>query len=102
MEKLPQSFGLEVTKGKFPHGFVKRDTLSYVEKTPSFSYWKHLSKKEFKKIYRIDLNLKQESISYLEKDLWSLLSREEWWILLIGMFLTNMIYKWQIVWLYPD
>jgi hypothetical protein len=38
LDKLCESFGVEVVKGKFPHNFVNRDTLNYVGNTPDFSY----------------------------------------------------------------
>jgi len=35
---LSHSFGLDVTKGHFPHKFVKKDTLNYIGNTPSIEY----------------------------------------------------------------
>ena len=35
---LSRSFDVDVTKGYFPHKFVKRDTLNYVGNTPSIKY----------------------------------------------------------------
>jgi DNA polymerase type B, organellar and viral len=38
LDKLCDSFNVEVTKGKFPHSFVRRNTLNYVGDTPSYDY----------------------------------------------------------------
>jgi hypothetical protein len=71
---LSISFNLDVTKGYFPHKFVKRDTLYYIGNTPSIEYWKNISLDEYKNLYKKDWDLKGECLSYLEKDLVSLLN----------------------------
>ena len=73
LDNLYHSFDLDVSKGKFPHRFVRRDTLNYVGSTPPINYWKDLSVEEYKHFYKTDWSLKQECINYLEKDLLSLL-----------------------------
>jgi hypothetical protein len=35
---LSQSFDIDVTKGYFPHSFIKRNTLNYIGNTPSIEY----------------------------------------------------------------
>jgi hypothetical protein len=35
---LSHSFGLDVTKGHFPHKFVKEDTLNYIGNIPSIEF----------------------------------------------------------------
>lgn len=70
---LSRSFDIDITKGYFPHKFVKRDTLNYVGNTPSINYWNNISNDEYKELYKKDWSLKDECISYLIKDLESLL-----------------------------
>src|SRR5438552_13928911 len=38
LDKLCYSFDVEVTKGKFPHSFVKRNTINYIGDTPAINY----------------------------------------------------------------
>lgn len=73
LENLCESFGLDVVKGKFPHTFVRRDTLNYVGNTPSYEFWEDISLSEYNKLYKKDWNLKDQCLEYLEKDLVSLL-----------------------------
>lgn len=70
---LSVDFEVSVTKGSFPHEFVKKDTLFYIGNTPHIDYWKDITKKEYKnKLFKVDINLKVECINYLKKDLISL------------------------------
>nr|YP_005351174.1 DNA polymerase type B2 [Peltigera malacea]AEK48302.1 DNA polymerase type B2 [Peltigera malacea] len=70
---LSVDFEVSVTKGSFPHEFVKKDTLFYIGNTPHIDYWKDITKKEYKnKLFKVDLNLKVECINYLKKYLISL------------------------------
>lgn len=78
---LSRSFGVEVTKGYFPHSFVKKDTMGYVGNTPSIHYWKDIVSKdkgitseEYNELYSENWCLKNECIKYLNKDLESLLN----------------------------
>lgn len=78
--ELSRSFDLKVTKGHFPHSFVRKDTLNYIGNTPSIGYWlnkvdrnNNISKKEYKELYSNNWNLKDECIKYLIMDLKSLL-----------------------------
>lgn len=73
LEKLSHSFGVEVTKGHFPHNFVKKDTLNYIGNTPSIEYWKGITEQEWNEIFINNWNLKQECLKYLNRDLLSLL-----------------------------
>lgn len=45
---LCKSYKVEVVKDHFPHKFVKKNTLFYIGKTPSITYYKHLSKNDYK------------------------------------------------------
>lgn len=95
---LSRSFNLEVTKGYFPHAFVNRDTLSYVGNTPDFKYYDVIDQKviddkfggdivkyekykvennlidilDYNGFFKDNWNLKDECLSYLNKDLLSL------------------------------
>ena len=78
---LSRSFGIDVTKGYFPHSFVKKDTLDYIGNTPSINYWKDIISKdkditneEYNELYSKNWCLKDECIKYLNKDLQSLLN----------------------------
>lgn len=78
---LSSSFNIEVTKGYFPHSFVKRNTLNYIGNTPSIEFWrdivlkdKNISDEQYKLLDSKVWNLKDESIKYLDKDLESLLN----------------------------
>ena len=73
LANLCESFGLDVKKGYFPYTFVNRDTLHYIGDTPSYDYWVNLPKDEYKNLMKSNWNLKDECLSYLDKDLISLL-----------------------------
>jgi hypothetical protein len=76
--ELSRSFNLDVTKGFFPHKFVKRDTLYYIGTTPSRNYWcslkNNITLNEYKELYTKNWDLKNECLLYLKKDLVSLLN----------------------------
>lgn len=73
LEKLSESFGVSTLKGKFPHGFVNRNTLNYIGVTPTINYWSDIEKEDYKELYKSNWNLKDECLLYLKKDLISLL-----------------------------
>lgn len=72
LDKLCHSFEVPVTKGNFPYSFVKRNTLHYVGNTPSYEHWENISLDEYTKLVKPDWDLKEECLSYLDKDLISL------------------------------
>ena len=72
---LARDFKVKTEKGYFPYEFVTRETLNYIGVTPSLSlYPKSFTEWEYNEgHFRNDWNLKEEVISYLKKDLLSLL-----------------------------
>ena len=78
LSKLGRSFDVPVTKGYFPYSFVKRETLHYVGNTPDYKYWDNvssenkLSLEDYNKLFQSNWNLKNECLSYLDRDLMSL------------------------------
>lgn len=73
LAKLCESFGVNTTKGNFPHKFVTGKTLNYVGVIPSTYYWSNISKSEYDNLYTSTWNLKEECLFYLRRDLLSLL-----------------------------
>ena len=76
LRKLCEAFDLvtsEDVKGYFPYNFVKSNTLNYVGKTPEYHHWSDISNEEYNSLVKDNWNLKEECISYLNKDLTSLL-----------------------------
>lgn len=74
LDKLCHSFNVEVIKGKFPHSFVRRNTLNYKGNIPSIEYWGDIALEEYKELVKSDWSLKDECLKYLEKDLISLVT----------------------------
>lgn len=72
LDKLCHSFEVPVTKGNFPYSFVQRDTLHYVGDTPRYEYWENLSLEDYTKLVKQDWSLKDECLTYLDRDLISL------------------------------
>jgi DNA polymerase type B, organellar and viral len=69
LSKLGKDFGSVVTKGDFPHEFVKRNTLNYIGETPDKEYFKNIDDNKYRELYKKDWDLKSESLKYLERDL---------------------------------
>jgi len=73
LRDLCQAFNIDFDKGYFPYDFVNRTTLNYIGKTPSYEFWTDLDKDEYNNLIKNDWNLKEECLTYLEKDLECLL-----------------------------
>lgn len=70
LAKLCKDYKVAVSKGHFPHGFSREETLFYIGTTPSFIFYrKHISYEQYQEIKNENWNFKAEAISYLEKDL---------------------------------
>lgn len=75
LEKLSLDFGLTKQKTHFPYSFVKRDTLLYVGPSPSKEYYPRLNNNTneslsiYKTLFKMDWDLRKETIYYLNNDL---------------------------------
>lgn len=69
LRDLGRNFEIKETKGYFPYVFCNEKTLFYSGKTPDIEFYKGISSKEYKKLYKEAWSLKDECFYYLEKDL---------------------------------
>jgi hypothetical protein len=71
LETLAEDFEIDDSKGFFPYSFVTKDRLNYIGLAPNMSHYKFESFAEYseKVCVKEVLNLKEEAIKYLEKDL---------------------------------
>lgn len=79
LKKLYKKYQVEKEKqkGDFPHSFANENTLFYIGDTPDISYYNphkklNIDQDTYKTMYKSDWSFKEESLSYLEKDLYSL------------------------------
>nr|QWO71428.1 DNA polymerase [Termitomyces sp. K1Aa] len=75
LRKLALDFKCSVQKGIFPYKFVNKSNLLYKGELPDFKYFSNLNFEEYKNIYPEDyiFDVKSETLSYLSKDLTTLL-----------------------------
>jgi len=69
LSKLCESFGITEQKSVFPHNFVNTNNLSYIGKTPDFSYYSDIDINTYFYLKKQDWCLKEECIKYLKLDL---------------------------------
>lgn len=81
-------------KGDFPHDFANENTLFYIGNIPDIKYYNYdLKLDTYKTMYKSDWSFKEESLLYLEKDLYGLyevLKKAN------NRFFFYLEYKWQI------
>lgn len=69
LSKLCESFGITEQKSVFPHHFVNTNNLSYIGKTPDFSYYSDIDINTYFALKKQDWCLMEECIKYLKLDL---------------------------------
>jgi hypothetical protein len=74
LANLAKDFKVNTLKSYFPYNFVNKETFNYNGVTPSITYYNGISAWEYNEgHFRMDWDLKSEVLTYLEKDLLSLL-----------------------------
>lgn len=79
LDKLAQDFGVDTKKTHFPYSFVSQDTLLYRGPTPAIEFYPKLANKSpdsiaiYNNLYKSDWDLREETLTYLNNDLNSLL-----------------------------
>ena len=77
LDKLGKAFDVEVKKGVFPHHFINENTITYKGMTPSIELYNKdksvISMEDYNKIKSDNWDAKEECLSYLDKDIQSLL-----------------------------
>lgn len=79
LDVLSEDFNLSTKKSIFPYKFVTKDKLNYIGETPGIEYYnisfkQKITELEYKEMYtKNNWDLRKETITYLEKDLISLL-----------------------------
>ena len=72
LRDLCLAYGVKINKSYFPYEFCNRDTLFYIGSTPDINFYKNITREEYMLLYKKVWSLQEESIIYLEKDLYSL------------------------------
>lgn len=73
LSNLCSKYQVEVCKGYFPYDFAIEGNLSYIGETPNINYYNNsITQEEYNDIKKDVWNFKEESLSYLSKDLISL------------------------------
>nr|QWO71429.1 DNA polymerase [Termitomyces sp. K1Ac] len=75
LRKLALDFNCSVHKGIFPYKFINKSNLLYQGRLPDFEHFSNISYEEYKQLYPEDykFDVKSETLSYLSKDLTTLL-----------------------------
>jgi DNA polymerase family B len=74
LSKLSKDYNVKTTKGYFPYSFVNKHNLNYEGLTPHISYYNsNVDKDWYYSTLSLNWNMKNESLNYLSKDLFSLL-----------------------------
>lgn len=71
LANLGKDFETSTTKGNFPYSFVNKDNLFYCGDMPDFAYYKDMSIEQYLHIKsnKRPWNMREETLSYLSKDL---------------------------------
>ena len=73
LSKLCAKYEVEESKGFFPYDFATKNNLTYIGETPNKNYYGYsITQKEYNNLKKEVWNFKEESLSYLSKDLISL------------------------------
>jgi len=72
LRDLCEAYDVETRKSYFPYKFCNRDTLFYKGSTPDIKFYEDIPYEEYKLLYKEEWSLHDESLIYLEKDLYSL------------------------------
>ena len=72
LAKLGEDFDVSTIKSKFPYKFATQDNLFYKGVMPSIDNYSKITTKEYQKIYLPYWDMQQETIKYLNNDLYSL------------------------------
>ena len=74
LEKLSEDYNVKTKKGYFPYSFVNKYNLNYEGLTPHISYYNsNIDKIWYYSTLSLNWNLRNETLNYLAKDLYSLL-----------------------------
>ena len=72
LKNLSIKYDVNTIKGDFPHSFANKDTLFYIGNTPERKHYKGVSLDDYKSISINNWSFKDQSLLYLEKDLYCL------------------------------
>jgi hypothetical protein len=72
LRDLCYDYKVDTVKSYFPYDFTTKDTLFYVGQTPDINYYKDIKIEDYMNLYKEEWSLKDECLSYLDKDLISL------------------------------
>lgn len=72
LRDLCEDYNVEIVKSYFPYDFTTKNTLFYVGQTPNIHYYKDINMEDYINLYKEIWSLKEECLSYLDKDLISL------------------------------
>lgn len=74
LDKLSKDFNVTTTKGLFPYSFVNKDNLNYIGPLPERSFFNsNMTETLYSETYVEEWSLKDETINYLNRDLYALL-----------------------------
>ena len=74
LDKLCKDFNVTLGKGIFPYNFVNKHNINYIGPTPDLKYYNsNISPSLYKEMNVKNWSLKNETIIYLKRDLYSLL-----------------------------
>lgn len=72
LSKLGDNLKVAILKSKFPYNFAVTDHLFYIGDKPGIDYYEDISEEEYNEIYLPYWSFKDETIRYLNNDLYSL------------------------------